>query len=523
MTAGLHYIKVLLPLKLGWVPTYSSADPISQGTRVNVVFARRSYVGIVLGDDDSKDIDYTRIQGILGVEEDLAPVSEEELSFWEFISRYYMCTLGEVYRAAYPSNSVRNELTGSSNLKRLQVRLEKTEADLLKKHSSKVQERLTAKADELRNLIEESRGFRYERADKPVPQRPVLIHGSERDGRYFDVIEDTLSKGLQVLILTPEIAFCNRIGREIAGKPWVLHVTNSTRTAVERRDASQAARSGRPAVFLGTRSALFLPFRNLGTIIIDEEQDSSYKQAEPAPRYNGRDAAIALAGIHHAQVYLGSSYPSLESLLNCRSGKYGLVECPVNGEFSLIDLGAERRKNGIRGSFSIKLILEIMAWDGPVVLIRGWEKKEELENEARALLQGKEVSIMTLAEIKGGDCPQGALIAVMQADALVSKDDFRCDEKSIQTAYLLCGLASRVIIQCGTESRYANASNPLALLSERKEFGFPPYKRIVDIKRHGDNAIRERVFLKRDNTLQEKKAELFVNLPKDCYADVDPA
>ena len=83
---------------------------------------------------------------------------------------------------------------------------------------------------------------------------------------------------------------------------------------------------GEYGVLLGARSAVFLPFRDLGLVIVDEEHEQSYKQADPAPRYQARDAAVILAEIHSAKVLLGSATPSLESYFNARSGKYGLVE-----------------------------------------------------------------------------------------------------------------------------------------------------------------------------------------------------
>ena len=258
-------------------------------------------------------------------------------------------------------------------------------------------------------------------------------------------------------------------------------------------------------------------------MIIDEEQDPFYKQSEPAPRYNGRDCAIYLAALHSARVLLGTACPSLETLLNLHSGKYlpaGIAENSAGEPPAVIDIAAERRKNGMKGPLSRKLIEAILRTGSPALLIRGWEKQEELEECIGANLPDSEVKICTMAELKRNGSGGAALIAVLQADALLSKDDFRSDERALQLTAMLKGFAPRVIIQTEVPQRFS--TSPDSLLAERKQFGFPPYTRIIDIRRYGSGAIVERLFLKRDQTLASRKAAIFASLPDDCYADVDP-
>ena len=115
-------------------------------------------------------------------------------------------------------------------------------------------------------------------------------------------------------------------------------------------------------IILGARSAVFLPFSNLGLVIVDEEHDSSFKQYEPSPRYNGRDAALYLAHLHNAKAILGSATPSLESYYNCQEGKYALVEMTERyrnmemPEISVVNLREEIRWKKMKSHFTSVLV-----------------------------------------------------------------------------------------------------------------------------------------------------------------------
>jgi primosomal protein N' (replication factor Y) (superfamily II helicase) len=170
-----------------------------------------------------------------------------------------------------------------------------------------------------------------------LDEKPVcLLHGITSSGKtqiYIRLIEEHIRQGRQVLYMLPEIALTSQIIRRLqkhfGGYTGVYHSKFSQN---ERVEIWNKVKNGDIKVILGTRSAIFLPFQNLGLIICDEEHDTSFKQQEPAPRYHGRDAAIYLASrFHepdqpsHTKVILGSATPSLESYFNATTGKYGLV------------------------------------------------------------------------------------------------------------------------------------------------------------------------------------------------------
>ena len=164
----------------------------------------------------------------------------------------------------------------------------------------------------------------------------VLLHGVTSSGKteiYIHLIEEQLKKGNQVLYLLPEIALTtqiiSRLEKYFGSVTGVYHSRFSDAEKVEiwRKVADNTSEDGLRLI-IGVRSALFLPFNNLGLIIVDEEHDGSYKQQDPSPRYNARDSAIILAGLHKAKILLGSATPSIESFHNCVNGKFGLVELP---------------------------------------------------------------------------------------------------------------------------------------------------------------------------------------------------
>lgn len=157
----------------------------------------------------------------------------------------------------------------------------------------------------------------------------TLLHGVTASGKtqiYIKLIEEQIMQGKQVLYLLPEIALTaqtiRRLQKHFGGYIAIYH---SKFNPNERVEIWNKVKSGDIKVVLGARSALFLPFRELGMIIADEEHDASYKQQEPAPRYHARDTAIYYASLFGAKVLLGSATPSVESYFNCMQDKYGLV------------------------------------------------------------------------------------------------------------------------------------------------------------------------------------------------------
>ncbi len=162
----------------------------------------------------------------------------------------------------------------------------------------------------------------------------VLLHGVTSSGKteiYIHLIEEQLKKGKQVLYLLPEIALTAqliiRLQKHFGNQTGVYHsrFNDQERVEIWKKVAANDPDSGYRLV-LGVRSSIFLPFGNLGLVIVDEEHDTSYKQHDPSPRYQARDSAIVLAGIHKAKTILGSATPSVESYYNAETGKYGLAE-----------------------------------------------------------------------------------------------------------------------------------------------------------------------------------------------------
>ncbi|HEY0031425.1 MAG TPA: primosomal protein N' [Bacteroidia bacterium] len=219
-------------------------------------------------------------------------------------------------------------------------------------------------------------------ADSKLQKDVVLLHGVTSSGKteiYVKLIEQAIAEGKQVLYLLPEIALTtqiiSRLRKYFGDTVGVYHskfnenerveVWNNV-LAVGRTDNVERSKSPLPTpdfkLIIGARSALFLPFSNLGLVIVDEEHDTSYKQYDPAPRYNARDAAIYLAHIHKAKTLLGSATPSLESYYNAQDGKYGFAEITQRfggvqmPEILIADVKEAMRKKQMRSHFSPLLL-----------------------------------------------------------------------------------------------------------------------------------------------------------------------
>lgn len=192
----------------------------------------------------------------------------------------------------------------------------------------------------------------------------ILLFGVTGSGKtriYIDLIKEVMAKGQQVLYLLPEIALTTQIVDRLMtvfdGDIGVYHSKMSNNQRVELWNASLKGKQ----LIMGARSSLFLPFKDLGLIIIDEEHDPSYKQSDPAPRYNARDTAMYLAKLYKAQVLLGTATPSLSTYVNALNEKYGLVkllerhgdaELPV---IKIIDLKEQYKKKLMHSLFSKEL------------------------------------------------------------------------------------------------------------------------------------------------------------------------
>ena len=212
----------------------------------------------------------------------------------------------------------------------------------------------------------------FEAIQQNLKQKEVcLLHGVTSSGKteiYTKLIEEYIAKGKQVLYLLPEIALTTQlVGRlraHFGNKVAVFHSKYSNNERVEVWN-QVLENSEKAQIVIGARSALFLPFQDLGFIIVDEEHEQTYKQVDPAPRYHARDAAIVLANLQKAKVLLGSATPSMETYYNTKSGKYGFVEIfdrygnVLMPEIELVDLKDKYFRKKMVGHFSDVLIEEI--------------------------------------------------------------------------------------------------------------------------------------------------------------------
>ena len=380
------YIQVILPLRLEWEPCYRLPEGVHAdvGDRVRVRFANQEYVGAVSAVDVQPQTDESRILPILALEEGLPKVLPEEIKFWRAVSDYYLCSIGEVYKAAYPSLKIGQEEVDARIRERLETRLERLKDKAEKARRDDTRERYKS---EIETLEAQIRGEAPARKSVPVVLSPaqetaadlarkafadgktVLLHGVTGSGKteiYMKLAQETLAEGRSVLFLVPEIALSRQLEDRIAAVFPDVRVFHSGISAARRSQVASFIRTSDRYLVLGTRSALFLPHHNLGLIIVDEEHDTSYKQDAPAPRYNARESAIMLGVIQGAHVILGSATPSLESLYNAETKRFVNVELKERfhagdeAEIQLIDTVAERRKRGMTGSFSRKLIHRIM-------------------------------------------------------------------------------------------------------------------------------------------------------------------
>ena len=202
----------------------------------------------------------------------------------------------------------------------------------------------------------------------------TLLHGVTSSGKteiYIKLIRQMLDEGKQVLYLLPEIALTtqiiNRLQKYFGNDVGVYHSRYNENERVEIWQHVAGTGSQTFKILLGARSAMFLPFNNLGLIIIDEEHDASYKQYDPAPRYNARDAAVFLASMHNAKVLLGSATPAVESFYNASLGKYGYTSLTERfgglllPQVKLVNLKEEHSKKTMQSIFSSVLIREVEA------------------------------------------------------------------------------------------------------------------------------------------------------------------
>ncbi len=221
-------------------------------------------------------------------------------------------------------------------------------------------------------ILSKAQQVAFNEIEKSFLEKDVcLLHGVTSSGKteiYTKLIEHFIKEGKQVLYLLPEIALTtqlvSRLTQYFGNKVAVFHskYSNNERVEVWQNVLNQSSTS---QIVIGARSALFLPFSNLGLIIVDEEHETTFKQQDPAPRYHARDSAIVLANAHQSKVLLGSATPSIETFYNTTSGKFGLVTLTERygnvqmPEIELVDLKESYFRKKMKGHFSLTLIEQI--------------------------------------------------------------------------------------------------------------------------------------------------------------------
>lgn len=472
MTACRH-INVILPLKLEWEPFYLVPEGVSVavGDRVRVPFAGRNYLGVVSAVDSEVPPSVGRVLEIYGVDGTKSTILPTEIQFWRMVADYYMCTVGEVYKAAYPS--VKDETVSARRKEEAFVPM----ADGV--NLSETSGALTIEAEELLGK------------GKPLlvrtPHEDVLmslcLHNASRNILWL-VPEKKLEK---TLLSTLEAVFGSR-----------LLVWDSGLTPARRRAVLHRMREGTSYILFGTRSALFLPHRDLGLIVVQDEQDQSYKQTSPAPRYNGRDAAVMLSSVFGSKVVLQSASPSLETLQNCISGKYlsvGKEAASVRCE--IVDIGAELKKNGMCGDIPKLVRSADCSCAGPLFFYKprraAFPRLEELQEQTSRFFSGRDAHgpVPCVSEdLLACPVPEGTgTLVVFGIDSMLGRADFRADERAWQTVVQALAKAPaslRSVIVLTREPGHPvfaalHGGDPSFLLPERKEYGYPPFSRIVDV------------------------------------------
>lgn len=373
------FANVIVPVPIGGLFTYAVPESMERmvkvGSRVRVSFgAKEGVFGIIACTHDTapQDFEVKEIEEVMDV-----PVTEGQLTLWRWIAHYFMSPIGEVLKAAIPT-AVRNKAkAGGVPAGAAQTILR---APVNAKPLTAAQQRAH---DAILTTFE--------------TKEVTLLHGVTSSGKteiYIHLIKRELEAGHQVLYLLPEIALTVQITERLkAVFGERIGIYHSRHTDAERARLWWRQRSEQPYdIILGARSAMFLPFDRLGLVIIDEEQDSSYKQHDPAPRYHGRSTAIMLARMHRAKTLLGTATPCMETYHNAFvTGKYGLVGLYERyagialPEIHIVDTAQLRRRREMTGIFSPTLLAAI---------------REALEREEQVILFHNRRGYSTMMECR---------------------------------------------------------------------------------------------------------------------------
>lgn len=347
------FADVILPIPFDSF-TYSIAKEdegkVMTGVRVMVPLGKtKKYVGVVKGihNNPPVGVEIKRIEEVL---DDKPIVNEEQAKFWEWVGYYYICPLGDVYKAAFPAG-----------MKKEAEEKKRRRKNIVEKYEDFV-------ASNSPNTLSENQQKAYDEIIESWKEHDVtLLHGVTSSGKtevYIHLIKKAIDEGKQVLYLLPEIALTTQITERLravfGNKMGVYHskFPDADRVAVYNKQLDDKPFQ----LILGVRSSIFLPFRNLGLVIVDEEHETSFKQQEPAPRYHARSAAIMLAKMAHAKTLLGTATPAIETYKLAKEGKYGYVVMDKRfsdmqmPDIEVVDIKRLKFQKRMKGSFSPMLI-----------------------------------------------------------------------------------------------------------------------------------------------------------------------
>jgi Primosomal protein N'' (replication factor Y) - superfamily II helicase len=480
-----------IPRTLTYLVTEGQLDLIKQGSFVWAPIGKKDQLGLVqsLSDVETPDnegaLPFKRISCTV---QDLLPIAPSRISFWQRVASYYLCSLGEVMKAALP-------LAAREALRKNQ-----------------------APATQLSTPSRSS-----------VPSLPLLLKSPLRTEAYTALIQEQRSLGKSVLLLVPEMGQAQQCYQEylpLFGSHLLL--LHSELSPARHRRCLQAWTQQEDAyVLIGTRSALLqLDLSPVGMIIVDEEQDPSYKQTDPSPRFHARDLAL-LAGQHYQiQIVLGSACPSLETEYNLRSGKYQNLPTedapPTLPPFEIIDTQRLEKRKQMCGMLSRPLLealqeslkqerqcllftrdctqlclhLEEYLPEAGLARLDAQRSPKALQDTLRLFEAGDiDILVSTQTLYKGLQFKNIGCIGILEADKQLSRQDFRSHERAYQTFRLLVSHPdapelSRIILQTAhpDQSFYHHLGQQnqeafiLEQLQERRDFHYPPFVRLVALR-----------------------------------------
>ncbi|MBQ3926818.1 MAG: primosomal protein N' [Bacteroidaceae bacterium] len=338
---------------------------VMRGCRVVVSLGKNKiYTGVVLRTHDNAP-QGVEIKPILEVLDEHPVVNEQQFAFWQWIANYYLCPLGDVMKAGLPGAMKPKDEKALKESSR--KRKGKGAGDMEQEDTPSSNISLAPGSLPLAPFSPAQQTAMNSIEEAFLTKNVTLLHGVTSSGKteiYIHLIDKYLRQGKQVLYLLPEIALTTQITerlRRVFGDS--MGVYHSKFTDAQRLDVYKRQASSLPyQLILGVRSSIFLPFQNLGLVIVDEEHEQSYKQQEPAPRYHARNAGIMLAHMFKAKTLLGTATPSFEVYHLAHKNRYGYVRLTQRFRdmqlptIEVVDTKEAKRKKQMKGAFSPRLI-----------------------------------------------------------------------------------------------------------------------------------------------------------------------